>query len=100
MMEIDEETIKLIEDADRMRMPFGRFGPEQFPPMGVPICDLPYEYLSWFQKKGFPKGRLGEVMTFVYGLKADGADALFDPLRAARGGRTPLRKERQRKWEF
>ena len=99
-MDIDEETIKLINDANRIKMPFGRFGPEQFPPEGVPICDLPYEYLAWFRKKSFPKGRLGEVMEFVYALKADGADALFDPLRKARGGRTSLRKERQRHWHF
>ena len=72
-----------IEDLKRYRMPFGRYGPDQFPPSGKAIYDIPLEYLVWFraQGDGFPKGRLGELMAFVYEVKANGAEEIFAPLR-------------------
>jgi len=72
------------------RMPFGMFGPKQYPPKGVLLIDLPLEYLSWFQQRSYPKGDLGELMMQVYELKAVGMDALFDPIRKHHGGRTIL----------
>ena len=83
-----------------MRMPFGKFGPTKFPPHGLPLCDLPYEYLAYFERKGFPKGRLGELLRFVYLAKRDGADAVFEPLRSAAGGRHSLRRPARRRWRF
>ncbi len=83
-----------------MRMPFGKFGPKHFPPSGIPICDLPYEYLAYFSRKGFPRGRLGELLEIIYLAKRDGADAVFDPLRTRNGGRASLRKPRRRHWGF
>ena len=64
------------------------------------IIDLPYEYLAWFARQGFPAGRLGELLAVVYAVKRDGDDTLLDPLRAAAGGRVSLRKQRQRHWSF
>ena len=81
-------------------MPFGKFGPKDYPPRGVPIIDLPPEYLAWFQERGFPPGRLGELMAMVFEIKQSGADAVFQPLRAANGGRTRLRKGRRRVFDF
>jgi uncharacterized protein len=86
-----------LEAIGRMHMPFGKFGPQAYPPRGVPIYDLPAEYLAWFVRKGFPKGRLGELMKIVHQMKADGSDNAFDVLRAGRG-RTKLRPERVREW--
>ncbi len=91
-----EENIRgwLQEDLAEIigwRMPFGKFGPEHFPPSGVPLYDLPVEYLEWFAKKGFPKGRLGELLKMVHQLKVDGCDEIFDEARRKRGGRTSLR---------
>lgn len=83
---------------ERMRMPFGKFGPRHFPPHGVPIFDLPAEYLAWFNQKGFPKGRLGELLKIVYQMKVDGSDLAFDPMRKRNGGRTVLREQRRREW--
>lgn len=83
-----------------MHMPFGKFGPRSFPPRGIPIYDLPYEYLAYFERKGFPSGRLGELLRFIYLAKRDGADGMFDPLRARAGGRTSLRQPKQRRWAF
>ncbi|HMQ21987.1 MAG TPA: DUF3820 family protein [Planctomycetota bacterium] len=71
-------------------MPFGRFGPRAYPPRGVPIIDLPFEYLAWFEQRGWPRGRLGELLALVYHSKLSGVDAIFDVFREQRGGRTQL----------
>ncbi len=87
-----------MEAIGSMYMPFGKFGPQNHPPRGVPIYDLPAEYLGWFAKKGFPKSRLGELLKIVHQMKADGSDMVFDVFRKQRG-RTPLRPERKREWK-
>jgi uncharacterized protein len=73
-------------------MPFGKFGPEHFPPRGVPLYDLPVEYLQWFAQRGFPKGRFGELLRVIHQLKVDGCDEVFDEFRRKRGGRTSRRE--------
>jgi hypothetical protein len=72
-------------------MPFGKYGPANFPPRGVPLYDLPIEYLQWFAHRGFPKSRLGELLRILHQLKTDGCDEIFDSIRQTRGGRTSLR---------
>jgi uncharacterized protein (DUF3820 family) len=90
-----------LEAIGSTRMPFGKFGPTSFPPQGLPIYDLPAEYLAWFANKaGWPKGRLGHLLQMVYQMKADGSDAVFDPFRRKAGGRSKLRPERQRDFTF
>ncbi len=79
-----------LVEIERTHMPFGRYGPAHFPPRGVPLYDLPAEYLQFFAAKEFPRGRLGELMSIVYQLKMDGADRAFEPMRARNGGRTRL----------
>ncbi|NIP93336.1 MAG: DUF3820 family protein [Akkermansiaceae bacterium] len=90
----------MLEAVAETRMPFGKYGPRSFPPDGVPLHDLPVEYLHWFSAKGFPQGKLGRLMGFVYQLKCDGADAVFDTFRHTNGGRHPLRKSRRRSFDF
>jgi len=89
-----------LAEIARTYMPFGRYGPEHFPPRGVPLYDLPAEYLNYFAVKGFPKGRLGELLRIVYQTKLDGADPIFDELRERAGGRTVFRKKRRRDFNF
>ena len=48
--------------TDAARMPFGKYA-------GVAITDLPSEYLTWFAERGFPAGRLGELLASVYEIK-------------------------------
>lgn len=84
-----------LADIGRMFMPFGKYGPEHYPPRGVPLYDLPLEYLMWFERHGFPSGRLGELLRILHQLKADGCDEVFDVFRKARGGRTSLREKRR-----
>ncbi|MBK1854492.1 DUF3820 family protein [Verrucomicrobiaceae bacterium 5K15] len=96
--EIDREDFRnLLNDIGNTFMPFGRFGPKDFPPSGMPIYDLPPEYLAWFQERGFPKGRLGELMEAVHHIKDVGMDSVFNPIREACGGRRSVRKRRNRR---
>ena len=92
-----EEFRELLNEIGRYHMPFGKFGPKDFPPKGVPLYDLPPEYLAWFAERGFPSGHLGELMQAVWGIKEVGMDHLFDPARQARGGRVSVRKRRNRR---
>lgn len=80
----------ILEQLVYYRMPFGMFGPREYPPKGVLLVDLPIEYLSWFEQRSYPKGHLGELIMQVYELKAVGMDHLFDPIRKLHGGRTVL----------
>jgi uncharacterized protein (DUF3820 family) len=90
-----------LAEVGRTHMPFGKFGPQFHPPHGVPIYDLPVEYLAWFANKaGFPKGRLGTLLKMVHQMKVDGSDMAFDGFRQKKGGRTPLRTERVRSFDF
>jgi uncharacterized protein (DUF3820 family) len=90
-----------LAEIGRTHMPFGKFGPQFRPPHGVPIYDLPVEYLAWFaHKAGFPKGRLGTLLKMVHQMKVDGSDRVFDIFRQKNGGRTPLREERIRSFDF
>lgn len=99
--EIDGDDLRnLLVEISKVRMPFGKFGRESYPPAGVPIMDLPEEYLVWFKQNGFPKGRLGELMAQVCEIKEVGMDQIFDPLRKAAGGRYRLQATRKRRHDF
>ena len=101
MNEIDREDFRnLLNEIGRTRMPFGKYGRRAVPPAGMPIYDLPIEYLGWFKERGFPKGRLGELLAIVYEVKGVGMDALFDPLRQANGGRVRLKPRRKKEFRF
>ena len=71
-----QELAENLADLEQYRMPFGRYQ-HRF------IHTLPYEYLHWFLEKGggFPSGRLGELMEFVYHTKASGSEIVFSKLR-------------------
>ena len=89
MHEFEEEVRETLRQLHDYRMPFGRFGPANVPPRGRLVYELPYEYLRWFERKGYPDGRLGYLMKFVHDVKRDGAEQIFAPLRRARD--TPRR---------
>ena len=65
-----DQLLELVE----MKMPFGKYA-------GRLLVDLPEPYVVWFAQKGFPRGKLGEMLAIVYEIKVNGLEYLFDPLR-------------------
>jgi uncharacterized protein len=57
-----------------MPMPFGKY-------KGTLLCDLPVSYLEWFQREGFPKGKMGMLLATIYEIKINGLEKLLDPLK-------------------
>lgn len=70
-METDKS---ILTDLVKVKMPYGRFKDRL-------ISDLPVSYLEWFQRKGFPKGRLGELLENAFVIKSNGLEYLLKPLR-------------------
>jgi uncharacterized protein len=66
------EQSDLIKLANQ-RMPFGRF-------KGSLLIRLPEEYLLWFVDRGFPTGKLGELMQLTLEIKINGLESLIYPL--------------------
>jgi uncharacterized protein len=61
-------------ELSEMKMPFGKYA-------GRLLVDLPEPYVVWFAQKGFPRGKLGEMLAIVYEIKVNGLEYLFDPLK-------------------
>ena len=60
-----------------MTMPFGKY-------QGKVLMDLPEEYLLWFQGKGFPQGRLGQLLGLCLEVKINGLEGVLEPMRNKR----------------
>jgi uncharacterized protein (DUF3820 family) len=56
------------------KMPFGKYK-DRF------ITDLPVNYLEWFQRKGFPEGKLGQFLSTMYEVKTNGLDDILEPIK-------------------
>jgi uncharacterized protein (DUF3820 family) len=76
MMEIQSNTTNgaLLIELVNMKMPFGKY-------KGILLCNLPVSYLEWFQKKGFPRGKLGVLLATLYEIKINGLEQLLVPLK-------------------
>jgi len=64
----------LLLQLVQMKMPFGKY-------KGTLLCNLPVSYLEWFQRKGFPKGKLGVLLATIYEIKLNGLEQLLNPLK-------------------
>lgn len=68
----------LVELAN-YRMPFGKY-------KGYYLLDLPEPYYVWFALKGFPQGKLGQMMREMHQIKVNGLEGLLrnliDPRRS------------------
>ena len=69
-----EANPKLLLELVEMKMPFGKF-------KGTILCNLPISYLEWFNRKGFPEGKLGMLLQTMYEIKMNGLDYLLTPLK-------------------
>lgn len=65
---------ELLLQLVKMEMPFGKY-------KGTLLCNLPVSYLEWFQRKGFPKGKLGALLATIYEIKINGLNDLLKPLK-------------------
>jgi hypothetical protein len=65
---------QMLIDLVRIRMPFGKY-------KNRIICDLPETYLAWFNRKGFPSGKIGVLLSALYEIKLNGLEYLLKPIR-------------------
>ena len=63
----------LIQLVDK-QMPFGKY-------KGTVICYLPVSYLEWFNRNGFPDGKLGMLLRTMFEIKLNGLESILDPIK-------------------
>lgn len=68
---------EILQQLVVMKMPFGKY-------KDVTLCDLPVSYLEWFQRKGFPQGKLGMLLETMLVIKMNGLTQLLEPLKKDR----------------
>ncbi|MEH3115327.1 DUF3820 family protein [Pedobacter terrae] len=67
----------LLLDLVKMQMPYGKY-------KGYLICNIPESYLLWYKDKGFPKGKLGDLMATMFEIRVNGLEYLLGPLKNQR----------------
>ena len=65
---------QVLIDLAHTKMPFGKYKDRY-------IIDLPEYYVVWYNNKGFPKGKLGDMLKQVYELKLNGLEELIRNIR-------------------
>ncbi len=70
-MENQQEYLKKLAHT---KMPFGKFKDRY-------LIDLPEHYIVWYHSKGFPKGKLGDMLRLVYELKLNGLEYLIHKIK-------------------
>ncbi|MEE1947311.1 DUF3820 family protein [Pedobacter sp. KR3-3] len=65
---------QILLDLVRVKMPYGKY-------KDWLICSLPEPYLVWYREKGFPAGKLGQLLATMYEIKANGLEYLLQPLK-------------------
>ena len=64
----------LLLDLVKIQMPYGKY-------KGYLICNIPESYLLWYKDKGFPKGKLGDLMSTMFEIRMNGLEYLLTPLK-------------------
>ncbi len=64
---LPKESLPLLV---QWKMPFGKY-------KGTLLADLPIAYLEWFQRKGFPDGKLGDLLQILYQIKLNGLEEIL-----------------------
>jgi len=68
---------EILRDLVKTKMPFGKY-------KDTTIDALPTYYLEWFATQGFPKGKIGMLLSTMFEIRTNGLDYLLDPLRKGR----------------
>ena len=61
---------KILIEIQTTEMPFGKY-------KGWKIARLPVSYLEWFERKGFPPGKLGMLLSTMHVIKTNGLEHLL-----------------------
>lgn len=64
----------LLLELVKMKMPYGKY-------KGWTLASLPEPYLVWYHSKGFPAGKLGDLLATMYEIKVNGLEYLLEPLK-------------------
>jgi uncharacterized protein len=64
--------VELVTEA----MPFGKY-------KGTRYHRLPVSYLEWFARNGFPKGKVGMLLSTIYEIKLNGLEFLLEKIKKA-----------------
>ena len=73
MQEVSMDHKQLLELIE-LKMPFGKY-------KGRLIIDLPEPYLVWFRQKGFPKGKIGTLLSLCYEIKLNGLEQMVKSIK-------------------
>lgn len=65
---------ELLIQLVQTKMPFGKYKDKL-------LSDLPVSYLEWFNRKGFPQGKLGMLLKTMYEIRLNGLEGLLEPLK-------------------
>jgi uncharacterized protein (DUF3820 family) len=60
----------ILIDIQTTEMPFGKY-------KGWKISRLPVSYLEWFEREGFPPGKLGMLLSTMHIIKTNGLEHLL-----------------------
>lgn len=65
---------KLLIQLTTMKMPYGKY-------RDLLLYQLPVSYLEWFNRKGFPKGKLGILLQTLYEIKLNGLEYMLHQIK-------------------
>jgi len=65
---------QFLIEVSKMRMPYGKY-------KGRFLIDLPEHYIVWYRNKGFPKGKMGQMLGLVYELQLNGLEDMIRKIR-------------------
>jgi len=61
---------QVLIDLITQTMPFGKY-------KGTPYYRVPVNYLEWLNRKGFPGGKTGMLLSTLYEIKLNGLEFLL-----------------------
>jgi uncharacterized protein (DUF3820 family) len=67
----------LLRELVNTVMPYGKY-------QGRAIADIPEHYLVWLAGRGFPQGKLGQLLALMYEIRLNGLEGLLKPLQGQR----------------
>jgi len=63
-----------LEKLANTKMPYGKY-------KGRYLIDLPEHYIVWYNNKGFPTGKFGDMLRLIYEIKLNGLEDLVKRLK-------------------